>query len=562
MMTAAQNPSSPEISTEERQPEFVIQSRRNTVLVRVVVRDANGHEVGTLKQDDFTIFDNGKPQAITHFSVERPATAPVAAPAPPIEKPGEEPAPEGGAVAPAAHPVVLPQHFLALFFDDVHLAFGDLAQVRDAASRYLNTALKPEDRAGIFTSSGQGILDFTPDREKLQAALLQLKPRPISGDTNPCPDLSDYEAYLIDQGDTNALAAATLETVDCLCQGDAAHCPFPQQYAASKARAVSEQSVVQSQYTIRGLEGLIRRLQSVPGQRAIVLVSSGFMSVTLHFETSTVVDQALRANVVISALDARGLDATPLLGDASQTGSVDPQAAGLVSQMRLEGRQADSDFMASVAEGTGGKFFHNNNDLDRGWRETGQLPEVYYVLAFTPADLKYDGKFHQLKVKLANPARLTLTARRGYFAPQKLLDPKEQAEQEIQDTVFAQQEMKEIPIDVRTQFFKPDNLNAKLTVVTHLDARAIHFRKEQDRNADDVVVAVALFDGSGNFVEGKQSTLHLRLRDETLQHVLQSGLGAEINFDVKPGTYLLRTVVRDSGNEEMSALNNSVEIPY
>jgi hypothetical protein len=34
------------------------------------------------------------------------------------------------------------------------------------------------------------------------------------------------------------------------------------------------------------------------------------------------------------------------------------------------------------------------------------------------------------------------------------------------------------------------------------------------------------------------------------------------NFDVKPGTYLVREVVRDSESGEISGLNRTVEIPY
>ena len=60
--------------------------------------------------------------------------------------------------------------------------------------------------------------------------------------------------------------------------------------------------------------------------------------------------------------------------------------------------------MAQVAEGTGGEFFHNNNDLKAGFGRLAGSPGAY-ILAFAPKDLKPDGKFHQLKVTLAEKVR-------------------------------------------------------------------------------------------------------------------------------------------------------------
>ena len=73
--------------------------------------------------------------------------------------------------------------------------------------------------------------------------------------------------------------------------------------------------------------------------------------------------------------------------------------------------------LAQVAEGTGGEFFHNNNDLKAGFGRLAGSPGSY-ILAFAPKDLKPDGKFHQLKVTLAEKeSAYSIQARRGYFAP-------------------------------------------------------------------------------------------------------------------------------------------------
>jgi len=53
----------------------------------------------------------------------------------------------------------------------------------------------------------------------------------------------------------------------------------------------------------------------------------------------------------------------------------------------------------------------------------------------------------------------------------------------------------------------------------------------------------------------------MRLRDETLANGLGSGITIRTSFDVKPGTYLVRLVVRDAEGQLMAATNGAVQIP-
>src|SRR5580700_5811074 len=166
------------------------------VVVRAVVRDGQGHAIGTLHKEDFEIFDKGKPQVITQFEVEQPGDLTAKARQNSEENandgiPGEPPS-----SSPASTPAI-PERFVAYLFDDVHLEFGDLARVREAAEHHFST-LRPTDRAAIFTTSGQTILDFTDDQAKLHEALLRLQPRPIAGSfLRDCPEISYYQADLI-----------------------------------------------------------------------------------------------------------------------------------------------------------------------------------------------------------------------------------------------------------------------------------------------------------------------------------------------------------------------------
>jgi hypothetical protein len=70
-----------------------------------------------------------------------------------------------------------------------------------------------------------------------------------------------------------------------------------------------------------------------------------------------------------------------------------------------------------------------------------------------------------------------------------------------------------------------------------------------------------LFNQNGNYLQGIQKVVSLHLKDETLERKLPSGITLKTSFDVKPGSYLVRLVVRDAEGQLMSAETGAVEIP-
>ena len=555
--------SSPEITSQESSPSFRLQSERNLVIVRVVVRGSNGRPVENLRQEDFRVSDNGKPQSISHFSVEIPSAKNAAPPAE-VATPNEEEEVDGTKSSGAA------SRYTGLFFDDVHISIGDLIRSREAAKHFLAGTLQPSDRVGIFTASGQHQLDFTDDRGKMHEALNALLPHPIvPRQRDSCPEISDLQAYkIVHERDPYAIGIAVEEAVICssAVSGNPAQARLEAQRVA-ESEAFQELNFFQTETThvLRGLENLVRRLAIMPGQRSIVLVSPGFLQLTAERTVADIADRALRSSVVINALDAQGLYAPSPLGGADHHPTLPILNTALVgkkTQLDLDRIGYAAEVMRDLAADTGGVFFHNNNDLDEGFHRTLSFPELFYVLAFSPQNLKSDGKFHTLKITLNTREKYSVQARNGYFAPEKPGDPAAQAKEEIERAIFSQDDVNELPVAVNTQFFKVSDTQVKLAVVIRVDLGLFRFRKENGRNLNSLTMVTALFDRDGKYMMAKEKRVEFQLLDASLAKLAQSGLTSKTTFDVSPGTYMVREVVRDSEGVQMSALSRTVEIPF
>src|ERR1700746_1951549 len=202
--------SAQEVNTRDSPTPFSV--RVNLVPIRVVVRNAHGQAIPNLRQDDFRIFEDGKPQLISHFSVETPAPA-----AQPLrETSSSHPAESEKAPAVLARPA----RFVALLFDDVHLPFGELARIRNIADDYVKSSFQPSDRFAVFTISGQSQTDFTDDRAKLHEALQGVQPRPVTAGSatgiGECPSINYLQADLIiNQHDLQETTVATKDELAC-----------------------------------------------------------------------------------------------------------------------------------------------------------------------------------------------------------------------------------------------------------------------------------------------------------------------------------------------------------
>jgi VWFA-related protein len=520
-----------EVTTRDAPVTF--KSAVNLVSVPVVVRDAQGRAPAGLTRDDFQLFDGGKPQAVTRFYVETP-----------------------GDNAPRAN---LPGRFVAYVFDDLHFGYpddpsyeggvADMERARDAAWRQIDASLGRDQRAAIYTTSGQIAVDFTADRERLHKALLSI--RAIGAARKDSKMMSFWEANQVE----NRSYAANLGSVAVAGNGGEGGA-IPPNSGISPVLSPGDGSAVFAQRrnagvaleywnrdthsALEALDGALGKLSTMPGRRSLVLVTPGFLVLDDSIEWETrIIDRAIRAGVVVNAVDVKGV------------------SAHLNREIAADERAA----MAEMTSGTGGRLVENSNDFDQACKLAAGTPENLYVLGFIPRDLKLDGHYHPLRVSLRNSRGLTVEARRGYYAPRYADTPSEQAKKQIEEAFFSSQEIHELPVAVETQFFKSGSDQATVDVLAKVDVKQLPFLKENGRNTNYVTIVSGLFDRDGNYVSGIQKVLELKLKDETLATRLGAGIAVRTSFDVKPGNYTVRTVARDSEGQSISALSSPMDIP-
>lgn len=528
-----------------------IRVQTNVVQVPVVVQDSHGKAVAGLKKSDFQLFDDGHPVEIASFTVEDSVATPILAPqAPQIVDASLPPAPPMNPMNVPAFPA----RYVALFFDDLTMRTPDLVMARKAAESFVSTSLKPGDKIGIFTTSTQDTLNFTDNVSEILAMVGKLvSHRRVAGD-GTCP-MSPYQASLITKNFDTHSDALDLGMSLPGCGGNNV------QTVTNTAREMVSQAEQLAQQTMGILDDVIHYLGRMPGHRMLVLASSGFLTETLQAKQDTLVNEALSANVVINSVDAKGLVAeSPGYDDDNQPVRLAGKSLALFDEFKTANREVQNDPLAILAEGTGGHFFHNSNDLGTGLKDLATAPDVSYVLTFSPGELKKNGAPHSLKVKMADSRGLTISARRGYLAPNSGLTDSEKKKRNLDNAVTTSEIQTTIAAELTTDIGKNGAGDAVLRVAIHVDSSRLPYQTQGDRKVERLIFITALFDEHDKFLTGVQGVMDLRLKPETLESISDQGLDAKLSVQAAPGNYRLRQVVQEVGDGRITTINRNVTI--
>ncbi|MBV8206171.1 MAG: VWA domain-containing protein [Acidobacteria bacterium] len=555
----------------------IFRTEANEVPVEVIVRNRRGEPVAGLQSEQFEVYDSGRPVQIRRFSVQRGARAIHEASRASENKLRQHAESVSDGVTVAQNRGV---RYVELFFDDLATQQKDFIAAKLAAERFLSR-LAPEDFVGVYAASAGQISPLSQARDAVLRDIVALEARSRSSMAGgSCPRITPYQAMRIVHTDPSAMQAALADY--CACSGRmgcdrqsgapgavGADIFSPRNQGnvedlnivIATAQATWQQTKQVSQDVLASIRGAVMELASRPGKRILVLVSAGFLSDDLEGQMDRITSEALREQVSISSVDAKGLYAEapgrPL--NEPQQGMEMPLSTFFYETHSLGERlEAEDGAMARFAESTGGLMFHNNNDLDLGFRQVGLSPDVAYLLAIKPAE---DGKYHRLQIKIKDKAYGEfIQVRPGYLAPSKSEVNLEASTEELQNAVVAGDARNGIPMAVKVELSKATEHRQRLTVGMRFDISKLSLQRRGGRQTGTLIFVAALFDSTGQFITGKRADMDLELKPETYDRLSKSGINGVLAIEVQPGAYRLRAVVREAAQGKIAAETRNLRI--
>jgi VWFA-related protein len=541
------------------------------VTVDVVVTDEDGNPVTGLTADDFTVLEEDEPQAISSFEAVELPPAPSKAPPP----------------RPPVSTNMVPERrtgrsFLILF-DDLHLTPQDAPQAKGAVATFLREGVREGDKVGLLATSGDAWWSTRMEagREDLLAIVRRLEGRRLP--ESRLDRLSDWEAMRIAQNNDTIVGQTVLRRFQTLrLMPDNA---FPAERVErvrqdreendllygrgindlmieSRASETYNYVRIRARRTLAALERALESLMLAKGRKSLILVSDGFVFDTSLDGFKDVVRAARRSNVALYFLNTRGLEGLEGLYGADR---VQPMAGRDTGAVLADVTQesAGSEHLASA---TGGFTIRNTNDLDSGIQRIARESLSYYLLGYTPNNPPRDGSYRRIEVKVRGGEDLNIRARKGYYAPREGEDPDERTkvDADIQRALDSPYFNDQIPLRM-TSFVREETLfgHARTLLTIEIDVTDLTF---QERKADGYQVGVL------NFLLGvaERDSSDVRREDKEVEIVLRPGALGEPGpmwytvtreFELTPGRYQAKVVVRDPANHKLGAVAHEFEVP-
>ena len=550
--------------------QVTFQLEVNYVDIDAVVTDERGNFVADLTKDDFELYDDGRRQEISTFSlVDIPMPAPARAATPPS-------APSD--VKSNAEPISGRLYVIVL--DDLNVSAYRSEVVVKAAREFVERYFGASDIAAVTYTSGRtdGAQEFTSDKALLLAAINKFQGRKLR---SIVLEKADY--YF--QQTVKELEA----TAD---EDNPTGKPLTGRGAMMGATDVTnDPDDFERGHRAQQVLGTLRRLAEFMGgirgrRKALLMFSEGIdypiydvfgspAATTIVMDTRNAIAAAARSNVSFFAVDPRGLlGMTPeaIELDASTQPQLKFDVKGLLDDMYLS-----QDSLRTLAEETGGYAAVNSNNVGRALERIVRANSSYYVMGYYPANTPRDGRFHKIEVKTKRPG-LRVSARKGYVSPRppsaddKLRQARErergrgragdaQTSDELREVMTQPLQKNGLTLRVHAAPFKGSSRDASIVLAVEIDASRLNFVQQNNAFSDGIELSLFAFDERGRAQGGNFAQYNLNLRPETYERVRQSIVRLNPRIALRPGRYQLRVGVRESGAGEVGTVFYDLEVP-
>ena len=507
---------------------FVLRVNSDLVLTNILVRDKKtGELVRDLREKDFTILENGKPQQIASFDFENvdqaaalnEATITGGSPS------GVFSAKSGTATQEALHD----HRLIVLFFDLTSMQPDDLERAQRVARNYIEHQMQPVDLVAVLSLNSSLTLDqdFTANKQLLLKAVGRYSGTQGSG----------YE--LGGTSTTNQVEDTTSFTPD-----------------------ESEYNDLNTDRELFAIEDISRALAHINEKKSLLYFSGGIQRDGIENQASlhAAVNAAVRANLSIYSIDSRGLQAISPLGDAS-SGSLRGVSAysGLAAQNNFDTNFNTQEVMATLSTDTGGKAFFDGNDFSPAFQRIQADTSAYYVIGFHSSDTRHDGSYRRLGVRI-DRKDMKLEYRPGYYAPADFRhSTKEDRERELQDALANDLPATDVEVYLQAMYFRKDETHVVVPISIVVPGSQIPFIKGGDKDKATLDIVGQVKDLSGHEIGDVRDTVRLAIGQT--QKVRQKNVEYTTNFTLPIGKYHLKFVVRENETGHMGSFESDLNVP-
>jgi VWFA-related protein len=530
------------------------------VTVDVVVTDKKGVPITGLTQGSFTVLEDGQPQGIASFEAIQLPDKPAASPPPP------PPVSTNTATSTRAG------RTFTVVFDDVHLTPQGAYRAKGAVADFLKNGVREGDIVTLVATSGAAWWSTRMEagRDELLALAKRLDGRNIP-DMSP-ERMSDYEAMRIHvYNDTQAeeRVARRFETYGVGTSRGGGNSSSSSQgatidgdpYVRGRATEVYFQAVSKNRITLDVIQRVLGSMTGTRGRKSLILVSEGFIYDPNLGEFRDVVQASRRANVAMYFLDTRGLSGMSVYATAQFGPALPDQDVGYAFTENLEA----SEGAESLAADSGGFTVKNTNDLGRGIQRIADETRSYYLLGYNPTNTARDGRFRKIQVRV-DRKNVEVRARKGYYAP---LDGVKVAERKpgapdpaFQTALDSPFDVDEIPLRMASYVLDETLLGkASVVVAAEVDLRGFAFEEQEGRAVDSAeFLLVVAHRETGEFFRYDQK-IDMKLQPETRTRMARTWLPIQRDFELAPGGYQAKIVVRDKNSGRVGTVVHRFDVP-
>jgi VWFA-related protein len=509
----------------------------NRVLTNVVVRDKKtGAVIKGLKESDFQVFEDKKPEKITTFDYQNVDEAVSLA----------ETSTVTGATTTkkktiadlvnndfAAQPEELKdRRLIVMFFDLSSMQPEDVTRAVDAAKDYINNHMAPADlAASVSLVSGLSMdQDFTNDKVALLKAV------------------SKYDGTEGSGFDLGSEGGGTDSTSD---------------DSSSFVADDSEFNALNTDRQLYAIRTVCKSMEKVEQKKSMLYFSGGLSRQGIENQASirAATNECVKADTAMYAVDTRGLEALNPVGNASSGSKRGTGAySGASMQGQLNSNFSSQETLGTLASDTGGKLFTDSNDFGPAFQQVQHDTEAYYIIGFRSTNPARDGGYRHLTINVIGHPEAKLEYRPGYYAPADF----QHAKSEDRQLAMTEQMRSDVPatdvaVYLQALYFKLADGKFYIPISVVVPGSQIHATTVKDKSKANIDFLGQVKDAQNIVVGQVSQTVPLSI--DANQQLEKRNIQYSTGFTLAPGKYHVKFVVRENQSGNMGSFETDIQVP-